>query len=118
MSLDIFRAIALLSPRAVTIVHRQPVLHVRLHLVSGNAVRAQWPPAVRKILREEEDGTTVAELAVRLGAKKMSIASALTRMPDTYIDRWTEASQQRPYEAIWCIVTPPEDCPKPTRKKK
>lgn len=81
-------------------------------------MRAQLPPLIRKILREEEDGTTVAELADRLGAKKVSIASALARMPDTYIDRWTEAGQSRPYEAIWCIVTPPEDCPKPTRKKK
>ena len=81
-------------------------------------MRAQWPPVIRKILREEEDGTTVAELADRLGAKKDSIASALTRMTDTYIDRWTEAGQGRPYEAIWCIVTPPENCPKPTRKSK
>ena len=81
-------------------------------------MKSQWPQVIRKILREEEDGTTVAELADRLGARKMSIASALTRMVDTYIDRWTEAGQGKPYEAIWCIVTPPENCPKPTRKIK
>ena len=81
-------------------------------------MKSQWPQVIRKILREEEDGTTVAELADRLGARKMSIASALERMPDTYIDRWTEAGQQRPYEAIWCIVTPPENCPRPERKIK
>lgn len=81
-------------------------------------MKSQWPQVIRKILREEEDGTTVAELADRLDARKVSIASALSRMPDTYIDRWTEAGQSQPYEAIWCIVTPPENCPKPTRKNK
>tara|TARA_R110000868_G_scaffold208537_1_gene458011 strand:- start:302 stop:514 length:213 start_codon:yes stop_codon:yes gene_type:complete len=70
------------------------------------------------MLRNEEDGSTVAELALRLDARKVSIAAALARMPDTYIDRWTEAGQSRPYEAIWCVVTPPENCPKPERKIK
>jgi hypothetical protein len=79
---------------------------------------SKWPQAIRAILRDEEDGCTVAELADRLGAPKISIASAVTRMPDTYIDRWTEAGQGRPYEAIWYVVTPPENCPKPERKKK
>ena len=81
-------------------------------------MKTQWPEKLRAILRNEEDGSTVAELALRLDARKVSIASALTRMPDTYVDRWTEASQSRPYEAVWCIVTPPENCPKPTRKSK
>ena len=78
----------------------------------------KWINPIREILRDEEDGCTIAELADRLDAKKMSIAAAVTRMPDTYIDRWTEAGQQRPYEAIWCVVVPPENCPKPERKIK
>ena len=81
-------------------------------------MKTQWPEKLRAMLRNEEDGSTVAELALRLDARKVSIASALTRMPDTYVDRWTEAGQSRPYEAVWCIVTPPENCPKPTRKIK
>jgi len=81
-------------------------------------MKAQWPDKLRAMLRNEEDGSTVAELALRLDARKVSIASALTRMPDTYVDRWTEAGQSRPYEAVWCIVTPPENCPKPTRRIK
>jgi hypothetical protein len=81
-------------------------------------MNSKWPILIRQILRSEEDGCTLAEIANRLDAKKMSIASALERMPDTYIDRWTEAGQQRPYEAIWCIVTPPENCPRPERKIK
>jgi len=81
-------------------------------------MKTQWPEKLRAMLRNEEDGSTVAELALRLDARKVSIASALTRMPDTYVDRWTEAGQSRPYEAVWCIVTPPENCPKPTRRIK
>lgn len=79
---------------------------------------SKWPTFIRQILRQEEDGCTIAELASRLDAPKMSIAAALAAMPDTYIDRWTEAGQQRPYEAIWCVVVPPENCPKPERKIK
>jgi hypothetical protein len=78
----------------------------------------KWINPIREILRDEADGCTIAELADRLDAQKMSVAAALTRMPDTYIDRWTEAGQQRPYEAIWCVVVPPENCPKPERKIK
>lgn len=81
-------------------------------------MRAKWPDGIRTILRAEEDGCTVNELAYRLGASSKCIGSALNLMPDTYIDRWTEAGQQLPYEAIWSIVTPPENCPKPTRKSK
>lgn len=80
--------------------------------------RPKWQSLIRDILRKEEEGCTVAELADRIGSSKASAASSLAYMPDTYIDRWTEAGQQRPYEAIWGIVTPPENCPKPTRKPK
>jgi hypothetical protein len=78
----------------------------------------KWINPIRAILRKEEDGCTVAELADRLAAQKSSIAAALAVMPDTYIDRWTEAGQQRPSDAIWCVVVPPENCPRPERKIK
>jgi len=81
-------------------------------------MKGQWPERIRAILRDEEDGCIVAELADRLDAPKKSIASALERMPDTYIDSWTEAGQGRPYEAIWCVVVTQENCPQPTRRIK
>jgi hypothetical protein len=81
-------------------------------------MNSKWPALIRQILRKEEDGCTVAELADRLEAKNSSIAAALAVMPDAYVDRWTEAGQSQPYEAIWCVVVPPEDCPQPTRRKK
>ena len=71
---------------------------------------------IRSYLRNNEDGATIAELSQECNALKNSIYVALKSMPDAYIDRWTEAEQQRPYEAIWCVVNPPEDCPYPERK--
>ena len=80
---------------------------------------AKWPELIREVLRKSEDGSTIAELALDLRAEKKSIYCALTKsMPDAYIDRWTEAGQGRPHESIWCVVVPPENCPKPTRKPK
>ena len=79
---------------------------------------SRWPARIREIMRNEEDGITVNELAHRLAAKRNSIASALEQMPDTYIDRYTEAGQSMPYEAIWDIVIPPLNCPRPTRQPK
>jgi hypothetical protein len=81
-------------------------------------MRSKWPKLIREILRDEEDGCTIAELADRLHAIKSSIASALEDMPDAYVDRWNEAGQSRPYEAVWCVVIPPPNCPRPTRKPK
>jgi hypothetical protein len=79
-------------------------------------MQSKWPKLIRELLRKEEDGSTVAGLSFDLDAPKKSIASALEHMPDAYIDRWTEAGQGRPYEAIWCVVIPPENCPYPTKK--
>ena len=82
-------------------------------------MNAKWPERIRKLLREEADGLTVNYIAEELDADSKSIASALRRsMPDAYIDRWTEAGQQQPHQAVWCVVVVPENCPKPTRKKR
>jgi hypothetical protein len=58
------------------------------------------------------------ELSERLQLLHDSTYNALRTMPDTYIDRWTEAKQSQPSQAVWCAVVPPEDCPKPTPKVK
>ena len=81
-------------------------------------MQSKWPKLIRNLLRKEEDGSTIAGLAFDLDAPKKSIASALENMPDAYVDRWTDAGQSRKYEAIWCVVVPPEDCPQPERPKK
>jgi hypothetical protein len=74
---------------------------------------------IRRQLRQNKDGMSVGELADATGVEGSSLRKALIRMPDTYIDRWYEALGvgSGTYGAIWCIVEPPEDCPKPSPKK-
>lgn len=77
-----------------------------------------WPEKIRVLLTKEEDGLTANYIAEELNANSKSIARALERMPDAYIDRWTEAGYRSPHQAVWCVVAVPPNCPKPTRKKK
>jgi hypothetical protein len=63
---------------------------------------------VRVVLRAAPDGMTVAEIA--------HTGRILKAMPDSYIDRWDGPSRGQ-WRAIWCVVVPPEDCPKPVTKK-
>jgi hypothetical protein len=74
----------------------------------------------RKLLRSEQysDGLSAPQLAA-LGNVDVGDASKVLRsMPDSYIDRW-EMSQGKPHRflAIWCVVQPPDDCPKPELRK-
>ena len=70
-------------------------------------------PAIRRLLRANSDGLTVAEIASALDIVGEGLRLTLSRMPDAYIDRWIPAKQRRPCTAVWCVVVPPEDCPKP-----
>lgn len=38
------------------------------------------------------------------------------KFPDAYIDRWIKKDNY--LTAVWCVVVPPENCPRPDRKKK
>jgi hypothetical protein len=73
-------------------------------------------PKIRQLLHQYQDGLTAKEISERLEKKHDTIYAALQNMPDTYIDRWLEAQQQLPPQAVWCAVVPPEDCPKPRSK--
>ena len=68
---------------------------------------------IRALLREVEDGLTATEIAVRIDSDPRAIINSLKCMPDAYIDRWTAASYQRKHSAVWCVVIPPANCPKP-----
>ena len=72
-------------------------------------------PAIRALLREYEDGLTVTQLVRRLVLAPDSIRNSLTNMPDAYIDRW-EGPINGQYAAVWCVVVPPDNCPKPTTR--
>ena len=70
--------------------------------------------AVRMLLQKYHDGLPVADIAERLEKEPPPMRRALLGMPDAYIDRWTYYRKQ--WVAVWCVVVPPEDCPKPTEK--
>jgi len=70
---------------------------------------------IRMLLQQYHDGLTVSEIVERTEKERRAIDKALVGMPDTYIDRWVEHRKQ--WTAVWCVVVPPHNCPKPTKKK-
>ena len=70
--------------------------------------------AIRMLLQQYHDGLTNSELAERLEKDASHTKRALLGMPDVYIDRWTTRRKQ--LTAVWCVVVPPQNCPKPKGK--
>jgi len=70
--------------------------------------------AIRMALQKYPDGLTNSEIAERLEKDASHIKRALLGMSDAYIDRWTTRRKQ--WTAVWCVVVPPQNCPKPTEK--
>lgn len=69
----------------------------------------------RELLRQHSDGLTVKELSEMSGTSKDAALSSIKCMPDAYIDRWKPVRGKD--AGVWCVVVPPENCPKPERKK-
>ena len=67
---------------------------------------------IRALLREHSDGMTLEQIVWAVKRDKANVKKIIRAMPDAYIDRW-EAVPRRQYAAVWCVVVPPEDCPKP-----
>lgn len=72
--------------------------------------------ALRTLLRKYHDGLTVLELSNMAGTRTDATLASLKCMPDAYIDRWIPARGKD--AGVWCVVVPPENCPKPERNKK
>ena len=70
---------------------------------------------VRDILRATPDGMTVAQLSEASNTDTSHVHRIVHKMPDAYIDRWLKKGHR--CTAIWCVVVPPENCPRPERKK-
>lgn len=70
--------------------------------------------AIRMVLQKYPDGLTTSEIAERLEKDASHIRRALLEMPDAYKDRWTIRRKQ--WTAVWCVVVPPQNCPKPKGK--
>jgi hypothetical protein len=71
--------------------------------------------AVRKLLRDNPDGMDAGTIANKLDREPKNIRKLLNTMPDAYIDRWVRHRGTPPI-AIWCVVVPPENCPRPETK--
>ena len=68
--------------------------------------------SVRVALRGIPDGMTLEELSILLARPRGNVRKVLKNMPDVYIDRW-EVAPRGQYKAVWCVVVPPNDCPRP-----
>lgn len=72
---------------------------------------------VRHLLREADDGLTTAQILKMIPEiKGEHLSRILNSMPDSYIDRWENSAGCRWHRAVWCVVIPPPDCPRPERK--
>jgi len=77
-----------------------------------------YHPIIRDLLKLKDDGLTTKEISDTLKMGRNVVRIALHKMPDAYIDRWLCAENpSTPPEAVWCVVVPPENCPKPERTK-
>lgn len=68
---------------------------------------------VRSTLRIHSDGLTLNEIAHFAGVPYRYAHRAVAKMPDVYIDRWQPPRGASPYQAVWCSVPVPDNCPHP-----
>ena len=79
-------------------------------------MRTSTAKAVRDLLRANPDGLTKREMNAILQRTDANLGRVLKTMPDTYIDRWVERTRWS-MAAVWCVVVPPPNCPKPLTKR-
>ena len=77
-------------------------------------MRTSTVKQVRALLRADPDGLTIKQINNVLHRSDTNMRRVLRGMPDTYIDRWEIRPRKTP-AAVWCVVVPPEDCPRPQR---
>lgn len=79
-------------------------------------MRTYATKSIRDLLRANPDGMDVGTLANAVDREPHNVMVRLKSMPDAYIDRWVR-NKGYPPTAIWCVVVPPENCPKPPSLK-
>ena len=80
-------------------------------------MRTNTTAALRTLLRDNPDGLDVGTMANNLEREPSNIRKLLAGMPDAYIDRWVRLRGNPPL-SIWCVVVPPENCPKPENQRR
>jgi hypothetical protein len=81
-------------------------------------MRTYATQSLRTLLRNNPDGMDVQTMAHYLDLEVPSVRKRLVEMPDAYIDRWMYHGKKGMPSAIWCVVVPPENCPRPDPKRK
>ena len=84
-------------------------------------MKKSFTKKIRDLLRSNPEGMSVQQIYEKIpeAADSNSIRKSLKVMPDVYIDRWTLPRRARgQFQAVWCVVIPPPDCPYPERKKR
>lgn len=79
-------------------------------------MRTATEKQVRDLLRANPDGLTIKEIVRVVNRNDDNMRKVLSNMPDVYIDRWVERPRSA-LAAVWCVVVPPENCPKPNSKQ-
>jgi hypothetical protein len=80
-------------------------------------MRTNTTAALRTLLRDNPDGLDVGTMANNLEREPSGIRKLLAKMPDAYIDRWVRLRGNPPL-SIWCVVVPPDNCPKPENQRR
>jgi hypothetical protein len=80
-------------------------------------MRTNTTAALRALLRDNPDGMDVGTIANNLEREPSNIRKLLAKMPDAYIDRWVRLRGNPPI-SIWCVVVPPDNCPKPENQRR
>ena len=80
------------------------------------SMRTSSTPEIRALLRAHPDGLCVEDIVIAVRRDKSNVKKVLRNMPDAYIDRWMPTKREQ-YKAIWCVVVPPTDCPRPEGKR-
>ena len=78
----------------------------------GKGLRLAVTNSVRVALRGVPEGMSLEDVSGLLDRPEDYIRKVLKSMPDAYINRWEPAPRGQ-YRAIWCVVIPPKDCPRP-----
>ena len=80
-------------------------------------MRTKTTQTLRTLLRANPDGLDVSTMANHLEREATGLRKLLSTMPDAYIDRWLRRKGNPP-TAIWCVVVPPDNCPKPENQRR
>lgn len=70
-------------------------------------------PKLRELLRNEPKGLSLRSLANTMNVRADTLRNTLKNMPDVYVRDWAGPFNGQ-WSAVYCLHSPPPDCPRPT----